>query len=49
MRGMMTECAVNLHNLQTVPQSKWGAWITTLSPERMAEVEQAIQFALGMV
>jgi mRNA interferase MazF len=46
--GLITECAVNLHNLQTVPQSKVGAWITTLSSERMAEVEQAIQFALGM-
>lgn len=45
---MMTECAVNLYNMQTVPQAKVGTWITTLSPERMAEVDRALQFALGI-
>ena len=46
--GMMTDCAANFHNLQTVPQAKIGAWITTLSPERMTEIERALQFALGI-
>lgn len=44
--GMMADCAINLHNLQTVYQKEVGAWITTLSPERMAEVDRALQFAL---
>ena len=46
--GMMTECAANFYNLQTIPKNKMGAWITTLSPERMAEVDRALQFALGI-
>ena len=45
--GLMKECAANFYNLQTIPKAKIGAWITTLSSERMAEVERAIQFALG--
>ena len=44
--GMRTECAVNLDNIQTVPKTKIGPLITTLSPERMQEVKQAISFAL---
>lgn len=46
--GLMTDCAANFYNLQTIPKSRLGAWITTLSPERMVEVDQAIQFALGI-
>ena len=46
--GMMTDCAVNFYNLQTLPKSGLGAWIATLSPGRMVEVDQAIQFALGI-
>ena len=46
--GMTAECAANFYNLQTVPQNKVGAWITTLSPKRMAEVDRALQFALGI-
>jgi len=46
--GMMNTCAANFYNLQTVPKSKIGAWITTLSAERMAEVEKALLFALGV-
>ena len=46
--GMMTDCAANFYNVQTVPQAKIGSGITTLSPERMAEVDRALQFALGI-
>lgn len=46
--GMMGDCAANFHNLQTVPKSKVGAWITTLSAQRMVEVDRALQFALGI-
>ena len=46
--GVPSICAVNLDNIQTVPQTQIGPLITTLSSSRMAEVEQALAFALGM-
>lgn len=46
--GMPTDCAANFYNLQTVPKRKLGAWITTLSPDKLTEVDQAIQFSLGV-
>ena len=45
--GMLTECAVNLDNLQTVPKSNIGGLITTLRSDQMTDVQQAISFALG--
>jgi mRNA-degrading endonuclease toxin of MazEF toxin-antitoxin module len=45
---MLTDCAVNLHNIQTLDKRKIGRYITTLSPDRMYEVDDAIRFALGM-
>jgi mRNA interferase MazF len=45
--GMLTDCAISADNLQTVSQSKIGPLITHLSPERMTDVKQAINFALG--
>ena len=46
--GMMSECAANFYNLQTVPKGRVGAWVITLSSQRMAEVDHALQFALGI-
>ena len=46
--GMMSDCAANFYNLQTVPKSRIGSWITTLSSQRLAEAEKALQFALGI-
>lgn len=46
--GVPALCAVNLDNLQTVQKNQFGALITTLSSWRMAEVEQALCFALGV-
>ncbi len=46
--GMLTDCVVNLHNIQTLTKKKIGRYITTLSPDRMHEVDDAIRFALGM-
>ena len=46
--GLMTDCAANFYNVQTVPKAKLGAWITTLSSQRMTEVDRALQFALGI-
>lgn len=46
--GMREECTVNLTNIQTVLQTKIGAYITHLSPERMSEVRQAIEFIFNL-
>jgi mRNA interferase MazF len=46
--GLLTNCAANMDNIQTVPKHKLGALITYLSPERMAEVNRAVAFALGL-
>lgn len=45
--GMPNECAVNLDHVQTVATSRLGALIATLPPRRMADVRQALLFALG--
>jgi mRNA interferase MazF len=44
---MPRDCAANLDHLQTVSKGKVGALIATLPAERMAEVRQALLFALG--
>ena len=46
--GVPALCAVNLDNLQTVQKNQLGALVTMLSSWRMAEVEQALCFALGI-
>lgn len=46
--GLLTNCAANMDNIQTVPKDGLGALIAHLLPERMAEVNQAIHFALGL-
>lgn len=46
--GLLTPCAANLDNIQTVPKSKLSSVISYLSPERMADVNRAIAFALGL-
>jgi mRNA interferase MazF len=46
--GMPRECAVNCDHLQTVSKSKIGSPITSLAPERMAAVSEAIGFALDL-
>ena len=46
--GVPSPCAANLDNVQTVPKHKIGALVATLSSERMAQVERALAFALGM-
>jgi mRNA interferase MazF len=46
--GLLTECAANMDNLQTVPKSRVGSLITSLSTARMADVNRAVAFALGL-
>jgi mRNA interferase MazF len=45
--GVPEACAVNLDHVQTVAQARLGAIVTTLPPRRMAEVREALLFALG--
>jgi len=45
--GMKQACAVNLHNLITVPKDAVGPVVARLSEERMRQVCGAIGFALG--
>ena len=46
--GMPRNCAVNCDHLQTVSKGKIGSLITSLPPARMADVSQAIRFALDI-
>lgn len=45
--GMPRDCAVNLDHVQTVAKDRVGALITTLTPQRLAEIRAALLFALG--
>ena len=45
--GMPHDCAINLDHIQTVSRGRVGARITTLSAEKMAQLRQALLFALG--
>jgi len=45
--GMKRVCAVNLHNVITVPQASLGRRLAQLTRERLREVCTALAFALG--
>ena len=45
--GVFSNCAVSLDNIQTIQKSNVADFITSLSSERMREVREAIEFALG--
>ena len=45
--GMKVFCAVNLHNVMTVPQAGLGRRLAQLGGSRMREVCAALAFALG--
>jgi mRNA interferase MazF len=46
--GLLSDCVANMDNIQTVPKHRLGSMISSLSLERMEEVNQAIAFALGL-
>jgi mRNA interferase MazF len=46
--GMHTDCAINCDHIQTVSKSKIGSIITTLSNEKLIEIQKAISFALSI-
>ena len=45
--GMKTPCAVNLHNVVTVPKERLGKRIAQLRPSRLREICAALCFSLG--
>ena len=45
--GMKSACAVNLHNLVTVSQSRLGRRVARLNAKRMNQICAGIGFALG--
>ncbi len=45
--GMKQQCAVNLHDIVTVPQGGLGRRLAQLATSRMREVCSALGFALG--
>jgi mRNA interferase MazF len=45
--GMKHVCAVNLHNVVTVPQAGVGRRLAQLTPQRLREVCAALAFAVG--
>jgi mRNA interferase MazF len=45
--GLKQPCAVNLHNVVTVPKDWLGRRVGVLSTERMEEICSALGFALG--
>lgn len=46
--GMHTDCAINCDHIQTVSKSKIGSVITTLSKEKLIEMQKAVGFALSL-
>jgi mRNA interferase MazF len=46
--GVLNPCAVNLDNVMTIAADQLGSPVTTLSLERMREVEEALCYALGI-
>jgi mRNA interferase MazF len=46
--GMSRDCVVNLDTITTIPNDCLSSRITSLSPQRIKEVEAAIHFAMGM-
>lgn len=47
--GLKKPCAVNLHNVVTVPKDWLGRRVAALGPERMEEICSALGFALGCI
>lgn len=46
--GMLNDCAINCDHIQTVSKSKIGSVITTLSKEKLIEIQKAVGFALSL-
>lgn len=46
--GLPRKCAVNMDYITTIPKSYLREHLTTLSPEKLNDVEEALRFALGL-
>jgi len=46
--GLPKACVANLDNIVTVSKKRLDRSLTTLSPEKMRSIEQAIKFALDL-
>jgi mRNA interferase MazF len=46
--GVAKACVVNLDTITTIPKASLGRLIAPLAPAKLAAVEQALRFALGL-
>jgi len=46
--GVRKDCAINCDHIQTVSKGKIGALVTTLTPEKLVQIRDAIRFALNL-
>lgn len=46
--GMTARCVVNLDDITTLPKSLVKQRITSLSPEKIRKIDEAIRFALNL-
>ena len=46
--GLPRDCVANLDNIFTVSKKRLDRSLTTLSPEKMRSIDQAIKFALDL-
>jgi len=46
--GVRKDCAINCDHIQTISKGKLGALVTTLTPEKLVRVRNAIRFALNL-
>lgn len=46
--GMTKDCAINFDHIQTVSKGKIGSLITALSPDKLKQVYEAVQFTLDL-
>jgi mRNA interferase MazF len=47
--GLPKACVVNLDTITTIPRRTLTQMVSPLSPDKLAAVEQALLFALGMM
>lgn len=47
--GLFNACVANFDNLLTLPKRNFGAYIASLSLEKMLDAEEALRFALGFI
>ena len=47
-QGLPRECVANLDEVQTISKDRLIRQVTTLTPEVMAQIDQALKFALGL-